>query len=195
MKALNFLFNFLILTWLTNSCQSDGTEKGNLVKKLLRKRRSFLDIIPLRKQNLQNEWQDFQSKVNKLRRVKRQSWNFGQFLPCTNSLGQKSLTTNLVDCLGNFNLLWPIRWNFNPITAYDRLKSHYKGKGGWSEKEIQNFESLKNKMERIRAKENVKKRKHLGEQKLWRTRVLRKQKEWQDFQSKVNKLRQVERQS
>ena len=190
MKALNFLFNFLILTWLANSCQSDGTEKSNLVKKLLRKRRSFLKIIPLRKQNLQNEWQDFQSKVNKLRRfesqktetekekqnvvkkllrkrrsfleiiplkkqnlqnewhpnkwhpnegldfqskvnklrrVKRQSWNFGQFLPsCTNSLGKKSLTNNLVDCLGNFNLLWPIRWNFNPITAYDRLKSHYK---------------------------------------------------------------------
>ena len=45
------------------------------------------------------------------------------------------------------------------------------------------------------AKANVKKRKHLGEQKLWRARVLRKQKEWQDFQSKVNKLRQVERQS
>ena len=72
---------------------------------------------------------------------------------------------------------------------------NFKGKGGWSEKEIQNFESLKNKMERIRAKGNVKKRKHIGEQKLWRARVLRKQKEWQDFQSKVNKLRQVERPS
>ena len=135
MKALNFLFNFLILTWLANLCQSDGTEKENIVKKLLRKRRSFLKTIPLRKQNLENKWhpnkwhpnegQDFQSKVNKLHRIKRQSWNFGQFLPCTNSLG-KSPTTNLVDCLGNFNLLWPIRWNFNPITAYDRLKSHYK---------------------------------------------------------------------
>ena len=128
MKALNFLFNFLILTWLANLCQSDGTEKENIVKKLFRKRRSFLKTIPLRKQNLENKWHpneglDFQSKVNKPRRVKRQSWNFGKFLPCTNSLG-KNPTTNLVDCLGNFNLLWPIRWNFNPITGKSLSEVH-----------------------------------------------------------------------
>ena len=112
--------------------------------------------------------------------VKRESPNLKQFVPCT----------SLADCLGNFNLLFPIRLNFNPITAYDRLKSHYQGKKGWSDKEIQNFEKLKNKIERINVKENVKKRIHLAEKKMWRARILRKKKEWLAFQSKSNKVGQ-----
>ena len=115
--------------------------------------------------------------------VKRESPNLKQFVPCA----------SLAECLGNFNLLFPIRLNFNPITAYDRLKSHYKGKKGWSDKEIQNFEKLKNKIERINAKENVKKRIHLAEKKMWRARILRKKKEWlafHSFQSKSNKVGQ-----
>ena len=112
--------------------------------------------------------------------VKREFWRLEKFVPCT----------NLAECLGNFNLLFPIRLNFNPITAYDRLKSHYQGKNGWSNKEIQNFEKLKNKIERINTKENVKKRIHLAEKKMWRARTLRKKKEWLAFQSKSNKVGQ-----
>ena len=112
--------------------------------------------------------------------VKRESWRLEKFVPCT----------NLAQCLGNFNSLFPIRLNFNPITAYDRLKYHYQGKNGWSNKEIQNFEKLKNKIERINEKENVKKRIHLAEKKMWRARILRKKKEWLAFQSKSNKIGQ-----
>ena len=113
--------------------------------------------------------------------VKRDSPSLQQFVPCA----------SLAECLVNFNLLFPIRLNFNPITAYDRLKSHYQGKKGWSNKEIQNFEKLKNKTGRINAKENVKKRIHLAKKKLWRARILRKKEEWLSFRSKSNKLDQT----
>ena len=112
--------------------------------------------------------------------VKRESPNLKQFVPCA----------SLAECLGNFNLLFPIRLNFNPITAYDRLKSHYQGKKGWSDTEIQNFEKLKNKIERINVKENVKQRIHLAETKMLRARILRKKKEWLTFRSKSDKVGQ-----
>lgn len=112
--------------------------------------------------------------------LKRESPSLEQFVPCA----------SLAECLGNFNLLFPIRLNFNPITAYDRLKSHYQGNKGWSNKEIQKFEKLKSKIERINAKENVKKRIHLAEMKMWRARILRKKEEWLAFRSKSNKTGQ-----
>ena len=121
-----------------------------------------------------------QSSARNRNFVKRESSSLEQFVPCT----------SLADCLGNFNLLFPIRLNFNPITAYDRLKSHYQGKKGWSDKEIQKFESLKNKIERINAKENVKKRIHLAESKMWRARIQRRKKERLAFRSKSNKIGQ-----
>ena len=114
------------------------------------------------------------------RNVKRESWNLQEFVPCS----------NLAECLGNFNLIFPIRLNFNSITAYDRLKSHYQGKKGWSNKEIQRFDSLRNKMKRINGKENVKKRKHLAEMKMWRARIIRRKKEWLAFRSKSNNIGQ-----
>ena len=121
-----------------------------------------------------------QSSAGNRNFVKRESSSLEQFVPCT----------SLADCLGNFNLLFPIRLNFNPIIAYDRLKSHYQGKKGWSDKEIQKFESLKNKIERINAKESVKKRIHLAEMKMKRARILRKKKEWLAFRSKSDKVGQ-----
>ena len=121
-----------------------------------------------------------QSSARNRNFVKRESSSLEQFVPCT----------SLADCLGNFNLLFPIRLNFNPITAYDRLKSHYQGKKGWSNKEIQNFERLDNKIERINAKENVKKRIHLAESKMWRARIQRRKKERLAFRSKSNKIGQ-----
>ena len=120
------------------------------------------------------------SSAGNLNFVKRESLSLEQFVPCS----------SLADCLGNFNLLFPIRLNFNPITAYGRLKSHYQGKKGWSDKEIHKFESVKNKIERINAKENVKKRIHLAEMKIRRAIILRKKKEWLAFRSKSDKVGQ-----
>jgi hypothetical protein len=123
---------------------------------------------------------DIYFRIYSFNLVKRESWNLEKYVPCT----------SLAECLGNFNLIFPIRLNFNPITAYDRLKSHYQGNKGWSNKEIQKFESLKNKIKRINAKINVKNRIHLAEMKMWRTRILRRREEWLAFRSKSEKIDQ-----
>ena len=35
---------------------------------------------------------------------------------------------SLFKCLGSVHKLAPFRWNINPITIYDRLKSHHEGR-------------------------------------------------------------------
>ena len=114
-------------------------------------------------------------RINVLTLKHRKIEKLERYLPCS----------NLAECLGNFNLLFPIRLNFNPITAYDRIKSHYSGNSGWSRKETQNFERLQNKIRRIRAKQHVRNRMHLEEKKLWRSRILQRKKELQRYTSNI----------
>ena len=109
--------------------------------------------------------------------VKRESQSLEKFVPCD----------NLAECLGNFNLLYPLRLNFNPITAYDRIKSHYQGNKGWKNREIQRFESLQNKMERVNAKEDVKNEIFLSEKKLLKARIVRRTKKMFSIRSKLRK--------
>ena len=78
-----------------------------------------------------------------------------------------------------------MRFNFNPITAYDRLKSHSEGNWGWTDVEVQGFEQLRNKIKRIRAKQRVKNRIHREEKKLWKSRIQQRKQEFQAFSTKL----------
>ena len=103
--------------------------------------------------------------------VKRGARAWEQFVPCTNVIG----------CLANFNKAVPVRLNFNPITAYDRFRSHFEGNNGWTNIEVQNFEELRNKIKRILAKQRIRNRIYREEKKLWKARIQRKIQEFQTF--------------
>ena len=65
-----------------------------------------------------------------------------------------------IDCLITGNKLFPYRLNFNPITAYDRIKSHWQGRKGWTKAEMEKFEAQRHEILRIRAREDAKNRVH-----------------------------------
>lgn len=45
--------------------------------------------------------------------------------------GQQGCET-VMSCIISFNKIFAYRINFNPVTAYDRLRSHYEGWNGWT---------------------------------------------------------------
>ena len=69
--------------------------------------------------------------------------------------------------------LAPFRWNINPITIYDRLKSHYKGNNGWTPEELRNFEKNNNAVDRLKVEKEFKKQIHSAKIKLYQSRIRR----------------------
>ena len=82
---------------------------------------------------------------------------------------------NVVDCLGSGNQLFPYRLNFNPITAWDRLKSHYDGNNGWSNQEIRNFRKWRQTIRKLQLKREMKDQIHRQKMRLLRSRIQRAQ--------------------
>ena len=80
---------------------------------------------------------------------------------------------SLFKCLGSVHRLAPFRWNINPITIYDRLKSHYKGNNGWTPEELRNFEKNNNAVERLKIEKEFKKQIHSAKLKLYQDRIRR----------------------
>ena len=80
---------------------------------------------------------------------------------------------SLFKCLGSVHRLAPFRWNINPITIYDRLKSHYKGNNGWTPEELRNFEKNNNAVDRLKVEKEFKKQIHSAKIKLYQSRIRR----------------------
>ena len=80
---------------------------------------------------------------------------------------------SLFKCLGSVHRLAPFRWNINPITIYDRLKSHHNGNDGWTPSELRNFEKNTKAVERLKMEKESKKRIHSAKVKLYQDRIRR----------------------
>lgn len=79
----------------------------------------------------------------------------------------------VIDCMISANRLFPYRLNFNPVTAYYRLKSHWKGKKGWTDSEWRKIQENRNAAKRIRAENHMKNLQRQHKQRLLRSRVQR----------------------
>ena len=80
---------------------------------------------------------------------------------------------SLFKCLASAHKLAPFRWNLNPITIYDRLKSHHEGNNGWTPEELRNFKKNDNAVERLEKENKSKKRIHSAKVKLYQDRIRR----------------------
>ena len=88
----------------------------------------------------------------------------------------------LIKCLAAGNVIFPYRLNFNPITAYDRITSHIHGRNGWRRGQIRNFEKQRNKISRLKRRQEMRRVLHRQKVQFWRKRHQQMTEKMEDFQ-------------
>ena len=76
----------------------------------------------------------------------------------------------LVECLSAGNIIFPYRLNFNPITAYDRIRSHMNGQNGWTRSEVRTFDRQRNNVFRLKKRQELRRKLHRKKIKLLQNR-------------------------
>lgn len=79
----------------------------------------------------------------------------------------------VIDCMISANRLFPYRLNFNPVTAYNRLKSHWIGKKGWTDGEWRKIQKNRNEAKRLRAQNQMRNLERRHKQRLLKSRIQR----------------------